>query len=129
MKIHIQRNAMSLPQLIVFILVLGGLLVAGFFLTMALLPLILVFIAYIWYKMRKAKKLFQERYDQMQQERYSQEESRQSLYADAKDYAFSEESSQDAQATPLRYKTTSIKKEESVIYDISDQDYTIEEKK
>ncbi len=132
MKMYVQKNAMSLPQLIVFILVLGGLLVAGFFLTMALLPLILVFIAYIWFKVRKARKAFQERYDQMQQERYNQEENAQAYYVDAKDYEYSESSSnssQNEQATPLKYRNTGKQKDETIIYDIEPQDYTIEEKK
>ncbi len=134
---YIQKNTMTPLQLVIFFLVLGALLVAGFFLTMALLPLILVLIVYFWFKIRKAKKNFQQRFEQMQQERQAQEDAyyqsnqRESLYGQEYQYTEQEtQSGENFEATRLKYINPQQKKQDdSVVYDISPNDYTIEEKK
>ncbi len=136
---YIQKKNMSPFQLVLFLIVMGGLLVAGFFLTMALLPLILVVIAYFWYKMNKAKKAFQARYEEMQQEQHAeyQRQSRESIYSqeysdtnfENANNAYSEQNASEGY-TKLKYTQTSQKKtEETVIYDIAPEDYSIEDNK
>ena len=108
----IYKNNMSTVQNILLIIVAIALLVAGFFIIVALLPFILLIVLYGFYKMRKMRNSFEERYKQRE------------------NYA-------DNQTTRLVYKTShsqdNNQNEQTVIYDLSENDYTVndttEEKK
>lgn len=116
----VYRNSLSLLQLIILILVGGGLLVAGFFLTMALLPFILLVILYIWYKVRKNMKNLRE-----QAQNYEAENTAQNPYW---------QENRSLHTEKVIYKTehstqANTSQQEPVIYDISPEDYSVEEKK
>ena len=114
----IYKNNMSTVQNILLIIVAIALLVAGFFITIALLPFILLIVLYVFYKMRKVRNSFEERYKQT--ENYADNQTTRLIYKTSH--------SQDGQNSQ-----DNDQNEQTVIYDISENDYTVndttEEKK
>ncbi len=114
--IYIQTPQMTLLQKVIFLILLVAFLIGAFFLTMAFLPFILVFVAYLYYKFYKFKKRVQE----AQENIYNSAEYQANYNNFQNNYLHSEQFSE---------QKTEYKAQNADVYDISPEDYTVEEKK
>ncbi len=134
-----QSPMASVMQTVIFLVILGGLLFVGFYLFVALLPIILIFIAYIWYKYRKTMKAFREA---QANGTYNQNFDGQSPFGSSgirfirinngqfSEQDFSQEENQSRiHEHTVQNDNADKKQENAVVYDISPEDYSIEEKK
>lgn len=114
--IYVQAPQMTLLQKVVLFIVLAAFLVGAFFLTMAFLPVIIVFIIYLYYKFYKFKKRVQE----AQENLYNSAEYQGEYTNFQNNYLHSEQ---------FNEEQSEYKPKNEDVYDISPDDYTIEDKK
>ncbi len=127
----VYKSGGSLLQTILFIVILIAMLVAGFYLFIALLPFILILGIYLWYKMRKNMKQFQEQMNAQGATTQNPYQARTVRYI----YTTNNTQPTGANSQEQASQNSSIGHDEqrnndnAVIYDISPEDYTVEEKK
>ncbi len=122
----VYRNSGSIWQTILLIIILVGLLVAGFYLFIALFPLIVALVLYIWYRVRKKMKEFEKARAQYQENPYENNfQQFRSVHYTYTDNENNQSSSSDT-SNPEQGTT---KEHDPVIYDITPENYSVEEKK
>ncbi len=110
--IYIQASQTTFLQKVIFFIILAAFLVGAFFVTMALLPLIVVIIVYLWFKYRNMAKQMR----QAQEDMFNR--------AESGDYS----QFQTNYLHTEQYQDTKASQGQEDVYDIAPEDYTIEDK-